>query len=207
MVTRAGSVPQVQLSAGPVQPGRDGGEDQGMGEGSVARGEGDCCSTFWFVKELADSQFSWCTPPWLPDQGEEGEVVWLPGQGGEQEAVWLPDRVGTQGTVWLPDKEAETKGIWLPDHWVRGKVWLPNCPPFSPSNLSSRRTFLSCLGGGNGVLKHSLVYWPLWRSLCSCHSRRRRKLRACEAGLLHYYDIQHKYCGQKYVNGVYFKKI
>ena len=44
MVTRAGSVPQVQLPPGPVQPGRDGGEDQGMGEGSVAWGGDDCCS-------------------------------------------------------------------------------------------------------------------------------------------------------------------
>ena len=80
MVTRAGSVPQVHLSAGPIQPGREGGEDQGMGEGSEARGENDCCSMVWFVKVLADSQLSWFTPPWLPDQGEEGEVVWLPDQ-------------------------------------------------------------------------------------------------------------------------------
>ena len=84
MVTRAGSVPQVQLPAGPVQPEGEGGEDQGMGERSVARGEGDCCSTVWFMKVLPDSQLSWCTPPLLPDQGEEGEVVWLPDQGGEQ---------------------------------------------------------------------------------------------------------------------------
>ena len=49
IVTRAGSVPQVHLSAGPVQLGREGGEDQGIGEGSVARGENDCCSMVWFV--------------------------------------------------------------------------------------------------------------------------------------------------------------
>ena len=56
MVTRAGSVPQVQLPAGPIQPGGEGGEDQGMGEGSVARAEGDCssCSTCWFMKVLSD---------------------------------------------------------------------------------------------------------------------------------------------------------
>ena len=158
MVTRAGSVPQVQLPAGPIQPGGpaggEGGENQGMGEGSVARGEGDCCSTVWFMK-LSDSR-----PPWLPGQGEEGEVVWLPDQGGEQEAVWLPDQVGKQGIDWLPDKEEGTKGVWLPDHWVRGKVWLPNFPPTSPSSLSSRQDFLSCLGGGNGVLEYSLASWP-----------------------------------------------
>ena len=94
MVTRAGSVPQVHLSAGPIQLGREGGEDQGMGEGSVARGENDCCSIVWFEIVLADSQMSWRTPPWLPDQGEEGGIVWLPDSGGEQCTAWLPDPGG-----------------------------------------------------------------------------------------------------------------
>ena len=100
MVTRAGSVPQVHLSAGPIQLGREGGEDQGMGEGSEARGENDCCSMVWFVKVLADSQESWCGFPWVPNQGgddvEEG-YGWLPDQGGGDgggEKDWLPDQNG-----------------------------------------------------------------------------------------------------------------
>ena len=100
MARGAHGVPQVQMPAGPVQSGGEGGEDQGMGEGSVSRGAGDCCSTDWFMKVLSDSQLSWCTPPWVPDQGVEGEVVWLPDQGGEQVAVWLPDQGGEQVAVW-----------------------------------------------------------------------------------------------------------
>ena len=103
MVTRAGSVPQVQLPAGPIQPGGEGGEDQGMGEGSVSRGAGDCCSTDWFMKVLSDSQLSWCTPPWMPDHGVEGEVVWLPDQGGEQVAVWHRNRFLTSNKNLKPE--------------------------------------------------------------------------------------------------------
>ena len=116
MVTSAGSVPQVHLSAGLFQLGREGGEDQGMGEGSVTKGENDCCSMVWFLRLPAGSQVSWCTPPWLSDQGEEGGIVWLPDQGEVQGVVWLPDHEGMQGSVWLPDKEEETGAIWLPDH-------------------------------------------------------------------------------------------
>ena len=127
MVTRAGSVPQVHLSAGPVQLGREGGEDQGMGEGSVTRGENDCCSMVWFLRLPAGSQVSWCTPPWLSDQGEEGGIVRLPDQGEEQGAVWVPDQEGRQGIVWLPDKEKETGEVWLPDQEEEvGEVWLPD---------------------------------------------------------------------------------
>ena len=115
MVTRAGSVPQVHLSAGPVQLVREGGEDQGMGEGSVARGGNDCCSIVWFLKLLADSQLSWCTAPLLPDRGKEGRVVWLPDQEGAQGTVWLPDQYGELGRVWLPDKGGEQDTVWLPD--------------------------------------------------------------------------------------------
>ena len=103
MVTRAGSVPQVHLSAGPVQLGREGGEDQGMGEGSVTRGGNDCCSMIWFDRLPAGSQVSWCTPPWLSDQGEEEGIV------------RLPDQEGRQGIVWLPNKEEEIGAIGLPD--------------------------------------------------------------------------------------------
>ena len=164
MVTRAGSVPQVHLSAGPVQLGREGGEDQGMGEGSEARGEKDCCSMVWFEKVLADSLLSWYNAPWLPDQGGGG-IVWLPDQRGEQGIVWLPDQEGRQETVWLPDEEGrqgigeEAGGIWLPEQLDRGKAWLPNFPLPSPSSLFTRRRFLTSLGGGSGVL--GLVNWSI----------------------------------------------
>ena len=127
MVTRAGSVPQVHLSAGPIQLGREGGEDQGMGEGSEARGGNDCCSVVWFVMVPADSQLSWFTPSWLPDQGEEGGKV------------WLPDQLVEQGTAWLPDQEGrEMVGVYCSDEkFLKPLACKPCSSPTLPGSSPS----------------------------------------------------------------------
>ena len=55
-VTRAGSSPQVDPFTDPAWQERGEGRNPGMGEGSVIRGGGGCCSIVGLCEVLADSR-------------------------------------------------------------------------------------------------------------------------------------------------------